>query len=133
MKIYIATAYRWGWINNGSYNVVITTKRHIAVSMAEGEAAGRGGKYGVEVRECEDGGSTEGVVVGEVIAYFPSAYGEKAASMNYRITLFEMVGNRIVPERENGNTVDVDKVIADVRQMLSIFEKVEKTDAEPAQ
>jgi len=45
-KVYVATAYRWGWYNNCHYVVTAGVDRDAVIKAAEDECSDRGGKYG---------------------------------------------------------------------------------------
>lgn len=88
-RVYIATAYRYGWTNNGHYIVCVNPNRCSVLDAAEVEHEASGGKYGVEVVEHTfdlDGPETT------TISYFPSSYGEQAPHMNHRIQVARSVG-----------------------------------------
>jgi hypothetical protein len=53
--IYVVTAYRWGDLNEHSYVVTATLKKHRAIALAEEEQSRRGGKYECRVLEIENG------------------------------------------------------------------------------
>lgn len=91
--MFVVIAYRWGWTNNHWYIVKITDNRQQAVRDAADECVSRGGKYGIAVSNND----------GEIVAYFPSSYNEKTPYHNARLTMFEMIGNRIVSEYEQDN------------------------------
>jgi len=61
--VYVVVAYRWGTLNNHTYNVTATADRAEAIASAKDECDGRGGKYGVGVMEYP---------AEKRIAYFPS-------------------------------------------------------------
>lgn len=91
-RTYIATAYRWGWYNAHNYLLYVGTDKAKAVSLAQSEAADRGGKYGCVVCEyTEDAG---GEMQSQQVAYFPSIYDEKALHHNHRIDYFETLGHK---------------------------------------
>lgn len=93
-KVYVATAYRWGWYNNHHYVVTAGVDRDAVLEAAEEECSGRGGKYGVEVVEHPSD---------ETIAYYPSSYNEKRAKMNWRIAAAENIGIAVLAACEDGH------------------------------
>lgn len=97
-NVYIATAYRFGWTNAYSYVVAATTSKAKALSDAEDEQQGRGGKYGVEVKEH----SVKSV---KLVAYFPSFSGESEPHMNWREDAALHVGYDVMDAYENGERV----------------------------
>ena len=99
-KVYVATAYRWGWYNNHHYVVTAGVDNVVVVvvpvtKVAEEECSARGGKYGVEVVEHPSD---------ETIAYYPSSYNEKRAKMNWRIAAAENIGIAVLAACEDGQT-----------------------------
>lgn len=108
--IYIAIAYRYGWLNGHWYILAASTVRETAEAYAQSECFGRGGKYGIEVVEMIEGQDDKRV------AYFPSAWGEKEPTGNQRICLEHSFGTRLlsdIEERERKGE-DVPKWIIDV-------------------
>lgn len=90
--IYIAMAYRWGYLNGGHYHIYVGTDREKAVALAQAENSDRGGKYGCVVLEF--GEDAEGKQQQQQVAYFPSAWGEDALFHNYRIDMFQSLGHK---------------------------------------
>lgn len=73
--IYIVTAHRWGWLNTPMYHVWAGEDRARAEAVASAEVIERGDKYGCQVIECDE---TSQEMKFRRVAYFPSAYAEKA-------------------------------------------------------
>jgi hypothetical protein len=95
-KVYVATAYRWGWYNDHHYVVAASVDRDAVLAAAEDEPSDRGGKYGVEVVEYPSE---------ETIAYFPSAYSEEAPKQNWRITAADDIGIAVLVAHEDGKAL----------------------------
>ena len=51
-EIYIVTAYRWGKIENHSYNLGVFKNKEKAIRVADSHIEYRGGKYSCIVEEC---------------------------------------------------------------------------------
>lgn len=91
MSTYVATAYRWGWTNNSWYLIYAGPDRTKAIALASQECSERGGKYGCEVINTGEDGTSE-----KFVAYFPSAYGEARCHKNERLEMFASIGHRAV-------------------------------------
>lgn len=90
--IYVVTAHRWGWLNAPMYHVWAGEDRAEAVKIAREEAVGRADKYGCQVLQCVEG---DGAMRFEPVAYFPSAYAEKAPYCNPYIDMHESLGRLV--------------------------------------
>ena len=112
--IYLAVAYRWGWLNYHSYFVAIGHDERKVVLEAESECRGRGGKYGVEILKFTDGEGSH-----KQIKYFPSTYGEKYPGENHRIGKFKDVGQEIVCHYE------LKKKIQSKEEIVKIIKRAE--------
>lgn len=123
--IYLAIAYRWGWLNNHSYFVAIGHDGRKITLEAESECRGRGGKYGVRVLKFT---KPEGVY--EEVAYFPSTYGEESAYENHRIGMFENVGLEIITHFEHKKKIlsktAILKSIRSAMKRQKFYEEIEK-------
>lgn len=86
---YVAIAYRWGWTNNSWYLIYAGPDKTKAVALASQECSDRGGKYGCEVIQTGEDGTSENFV-----AYFPSIYGESRCHVNHKIQMFSNIGHR---------------------------------------
>lgn len=95
-----AIAYRWGWLNEHSYIVRLTTDRQAACDAADAETEHRGGKYGVTVWGAD----------GNAVYHASSSYGEKEAHVNERIHLFERVGLYVVVGLEDGKPLTPEEI-----------------------
>lgn len=84
---YLVTAYRWGWYNASSYVVYCGNNYDRAAIAAEYENDSRAGKYGVIVQQW-DGGELKAD-----LDYFPSSYGEKELSRNWRLDYINDLGH----------------------------------------
>jgi len=84
---YLVTAYRWGWYNAQSYVVYCGNNYERAFVAAENENDDRAGKYGVIVQQW-DGGELKAD-----LDYFPSSYGEKGLSRNWRLDYINDLGH----------------------------------------
>lgn len=87
--IFIIKAYRWGWLNDHQYDVAVCTDEGRACELAREEADDRGGKYGVQV-VCWNGETSS-----RPVAYFASSYGESEPRHNWRINMFESLGQDV--------------------------------------
>lgn len=90
---YLVTAFRWGWLNNHSYNVYCGQDFAKAFETAEEEADDRGGKYGVVVYRFDD--EEDGTQDQQLIGYFPSSWGEKLPRHNYKLDLNDSLGHML--------------------------------------
>jgi hypothetical protein len=97
--IYIVTAHRWGWLNAPMYHVWAGEDRAKAEKLAQEEAAGRGDKYGCQVVQCIE---TDEAMRFEPVAYFSSAYGEKAPYHNPYIEMYEALGQLVTDAVRRG-------------------------------
>ena len=88
---YLVTAFRWGWLNNHSYNLYCGSDFRKAFETAEEEAEDRAGKYGVVVHRFDDG--ENGEQDQELIGYFPSSWGEKLPYHNYKLDYYSTLGH----------------------------------------
>ena len=84
-------AYRWGWTNHW-YMVGVEKTEEKAILLAMDESESRGGKYGVTVYDENT----------NIVGHSPSSYNEEEPYHNARITMFEMIGNKITLEYERG-------------------------------
>jgi len=105
MMTYLVTAYRWGWLNNHHYVVYCGPDEDKAWNLAESECDDRGGKYGVAVQKYNE--DSEDEWSGEIVAYYPSSWGEKMPSHNYRLDYFEHLGH-IMDDYVNGHVYVVE-------------------------
>lgn len=119
--VYIATAYRYGWLNNGHYLVWADTDERATLNAAKAECHSRGGKYGVSVHRVDGADSIE-------VAYFPSSYGENSAHHNERITLFDRLGSTVATAIENP---DEKPVLNWIREEYQRELRISKILAEP--
>lgn len=91
--IYIATAYRFGWLNGHQYKVYVGTDKAKAIALADEECNSRGGKYGVEVVAWSE--DADGNMQSQSVTYSPSIYGEKRPAHNHRKDYFETLGHKM--------------------------------------
>ena len=133
--LYIVTAHRWGWLNNGMYHVWAGDDRAKAEEIAAAEVIGRGDKYGCQVLQCEQ---TAGDMVFRQVAYFPSAYNEKVPYDSPYIEMDEALGRLVrdavtrgcisVPDPDNplyAKSVSVEMpqwLVDDVKRRLAVAE-----------
>jgi hypothetical protein len=99
--LYIVMAYRWGWTNSHWHIVRATDDRDTAIAFASHEQMERGGKYGVAVH-CLAGEDNQ------IVAYFPSVYGEVQPFVNHRIMAAEQVGIAVIAAVEHGTAFVAD-------------------------
>ena len=85
---YTVVAYRWGCTNDHFYQVGQTADLDCAIDLADDEADGRGGKYGVAVYQWDNDTDHQRV------HYAPSAYREDAPQTNPRLSMFQSIGHR---------------------------------------
>lgn len=93
-ECYTVIACRWGWSNNGFEVLLNTTDLEEAQEKAEWYADYRGGKYGAGVFNKE----------GKQVYHSSSSYGENKIHTNWRMNMFESIGNWLVGGNlEQGN------------------------------
>ena len=94
MEVYIATAYRYGWLNGSTHHVAAGIDQQAVIDATYREAYTCGGKYGYAVVRESDG---------KRIHYLPSSYGESGPSVNPRIALSERLGSDVLSRIEGGD------------------------------
>jgi hypothetical protein len=97
---YIVTAHRWDWLNAPMYHVWAGEDRAKAEEIASAEVIGRGDKYGCQVIECIE---TPEDMEFQRVAYFPSAYNEKAPYYSAYIDMHESLGRLVRDAVLRGN------------------------------
>lgn len=100
-RIYVAIAYRWGYLNLHHYLIAAGCDKEKIVALAQCEADDRGGKYGCVVYEMLDSSATETMTE---VAYSPSSWGEGHPHHNYRIDFYETLGHKLAEVVERGVT-----------------------------
>jgi hypothetical protein len=90
--IYIVTAHRWGWLNAPMYHVWAGEDRAKAEALASAEVIDRGDKYGCQVIQNVE---TSEAMKFERVAYFCSAYAEKAPYYSAYIDMHEGLGQLV--------------------------------------
>lgn len=95
--VYIVTAYRYGWMNNGGYHVWAGTSPEDAIAHAQSESTSGACKYGVVVRKAIGGELS-------IHCYFPSGRNEPAPTIDHSRQLADRIGWRILGEIEDGIT-----------------------------
>jgi hypothetical protein len=101
--LYIVTAHRWGWLNDGMYHVWAGDDQAKAEEIASAEVIGRGDKYGCQVLRCVE--AEEGMEF-ERVAYFPSGYGEKVPYYSPHIAMHEDLG-RLVRDAVTRGSINI--------------------------
>lgn len=127
-KIYIATAYLWGRVNDHQYFVAADHDIDKISVLAMNEARFRDFKYGIEVCAYDYpmvAGADREINPGKRALYIKSKKREKKPFVYEKKTFIEIAFSNIYHSVISGNLNDAD-LLSDIRRIVSDFDSATK-------